>query len=186
MVTGLLPDLGDQNIADHDFGHPFGELQDVVPDPLGCRFVGSERFICAVEHADGNEHVRPPIEQIVAPETRYLSHQRHKAFPHAPGEFLRRATPHLVLSDTGEHVPGPRSASGTGAPVQRPELHYSTSTFPLLNVAAPSVRLLTHRLVPRLLGLSRQYHLVTAVSLPCDDRLAGVRMIIGMRDASYK
>jgi hypothetical protein len=46
----LLLHLGDQNIARHDFWHPFGELQDVVPDPARRDLVGGKRFIRALSN----------------------------------------------------------------------------------------------------------------------------------------
>jgi hypothetical protein len=54
-----------------------------------------------------------PIEQIVAPETFHPSDKWHEAILHSSREFCSRASSHLVLSDAGEHVLPPQSASGT-------------------------------------------------------------------------
>ena len=55
--TGSLFDLGDQDIAHHDLRHSSGELHNVIPHPVGRPFVGDERFIRAVKHADGDNHI---------------------------------------------------------------------------------------------------------------------------------
>ena len=59
----------------------------------------------AVKYADGNQHVRAAIKQIIAPEPVHLSHHGHEAIPHPFRELLPRTASHVVFSDTGEHGP---------------------------------------------------------------------------------
>jgi hypothetical protein len=97
--TGWLLDLGDQDIAHQDLRHSSGELHDVVPHPVGGLFVGDERFIRAVEHADGDNHIGAAIEQIVPSEPLQLAHQRHKAVLNSFRPLRTRASSHPVFSD---------------------------------------------------------------------------------------
>src|SRR6516162_10180910 len=57
-----LLDLGYQHIAHHDLWHPAGEFHDVVAHPVDRLLVRHQRFIRAVEHADGDERIWPAIE----------------------------------------------------------------------------------------------------------------------------
>src|SRR4051812_10157379 len=103
-MLSLLFDLGNQGIADHDLRHPPRKFKDVIPHPVRGLFVRGKRLIRAVKPADSDQHVLAAIEQIIAPESRHLSQQRHKTLPHSSSEFLRRAVSHIILSDAGEHV----------------------------------------------------------------------------------
>jgi hypothetical protein len=106
-MGSLLFDLGDQDVADHDLGHPLGEFEDIFSHPVRRPLIGGKRLVRAVKHADGDQHVRSAIEQIVAPEPLQLSHHGHEALLYASSKLLRRVASDIVLSDTDEHVPTP-------------------------------------------------------------------------------
>jgi hypothetical protein len=65
----LVSELGDQSIARHDFRNPFGELEDIVPQPVCGDLIGGECFIRDIKHSDADGHVWSAIEQVVAPKT---------------------------------------------------------------------------------------------------------------------
>src|SRR6516165_499474 len=102
----------DQNVAGHDFRHAFDELEDILPHPTGRNFIGGERLIRAVEHADADEHFRSAFEQVIRPEAWELLQPRHETSPHAPTNLLCRTACEPEFPDDGEHVPSPDSAAG--------------------------------------------------------------------------
>jgi hypothetical protein len=75
QAEGLLFDLGDQGVADHDLRHSSGEFQNVVPHPVRRLLVRGKCFIGAVKSADSDQQIWAAIEQIVAPEAGHLSQQ---------------------------------------------------------------------------------------------------------------
>ena len=64
----LLFDLGNQGVADHDLWHPLGEFEDIVPHPVRRLLIGGKCLVRAVKYADGDQHVRAAVKQIIAPE----------------------------------------------------------------------------------------------------------------------
>jgi hypothetical protein len=64
-----LFDFHDEHIADHNLGKSFRELQYIVPNPFSGGLIRGECLVRAVEHADGDEHARPTIEQVITAET---------------------------------------------------------------------------------------------------------------------
>ena len=74
-------------------GIPRCELQDVVPHPVSCLLVGHKRFIRALKHADGDNHIQSAIDQIVTPEALQFA---ALAAQSCPGRVSSTPLPSLV------------------------------------------------------------------------------------------